>query len=137
MTEDQLAQTLLQRGFVPEIELRWGAPNLTQDFFGVLGRAEPNFCARGIPWFGPTEEQNLVLRLPEVEGHGIVKVGQRGDDANNRSWLDAFAQGFVIQADVARGGGCFESRAGRGGSVDARRELPHERRFLGIAEVQA
>src|SRR5260370_42485046 len=124
MAEDQLAQTLLQRGFVPEIELRWGAPNLTQDFFGVLGRAEPNFCARGIPWFAPTEEQNLVLRLAEVEGHGIVHVFQSADHAQNRSWVDAFTQRFATPSDGAPGDRCFQSCAGRGQSVDDLRELP-------------
>src|SRR5260370_17634123 len=124
MTEDQIAQTLLQRGFVPEIELRWGAPNLTQDFFGVLGRAEPNFCARGIPWFAPTEEQNLVLRLAEVEGHGIVHVFQSADHAHNRSWVDAFTQGFVIQAAVAPGDRCFQSCPGPAQSVPDLPDLP-------------
>src|ERR1051326_2275112 len=67
----------------------------------------------------------------------FVNVVQNADDSKHRCGVYPFAQGFVVEADVATSDGNLEFLAGLCKAVDGLRELPHDRRLLGISEIQA
>ena len=73
-----------------------------------------------------------------LEGNGHRRGGlHQSHDAQHRRGIDALAQGFVVQADVAAGDRRLEEAAGLGHAFDGFHELRHDLRPLGIAEVQA
>src|SRR5579864_4020825 len=67
----------------------------------------------------------------------FMNIVENADDSKYRCGVDPFAQGFVIEADVAASDGNFQFLAGLGDAVDGLGELPHDRRLLGISEIQA
>ena len=66
-----------------------------------------------------------------------MHVFENADHAQHRRGINSFAQSFVVEADVAAGDGNFQLLAGFGDAVNHLRELPHDVRLFGIAEVQA
>src|SRR5215472_15418131 len=68
---------------------------------------------------------------------GFVHVLENAEYTDHRSRINAFAQSFVVKADVPAGDRDLELLAGFGHAVDHLRELPHDVRLLRIAEVQA
>ncbi len=62
---------------------------------------------------------------------------ENAEDTDDRRWIDGFAEGFVVEADVAAGDGRAEGGAGFGEAVDGFTELPHHFGFFGAAEVEA
>src|SRR5271157_339006 len=77
-----------------------------------------------------------MSRCAKVRTHSLVYVFQDPHHADNRSGINPFAQGLVVEAYVAAGDWSFQLFASLGHAVDGLRELPHHLRFLGIAEVQ-
>ena len=75
--------------------------------------------------------------LAEVHAGCFVHVFKNADDANHGRGIDAFAQSFVVEADIATGDGNFKLFARFGDAVDHLRELPHDVRLLRVAEVEA
>src|ERR1051326_7144107 len=67
----------------------------------------------------------------------FVNIVQNADDSKHRRGVYPFAQGFVVEADIATSDGNLEFLAGLCKAVDGLRELPHDRRLLGISEIQA
>src|SRR5579864_2254587 len=66
----------------------------------------------------------------------FVHVVENPHDAKHGRGIDSLAESFVVEADVAAGDWNIEVFAGLGDAVDGLRELPHNVRFFGIAEVQ-
>src|ERR1700690_2959343 len=67
----------------------------------------------------------------------FADVVENSNYTENRRRINSFAQSLVVEADVAAGNGNFEFLASLGDAVNRLRELPHDVRLFGIAEVQA
>src|SRR5260221_9854 len=72
-------------------------------------------------------------RLLEVHAHRRARRHQ-AHDSHHRRRPDAFAQRFVIQADVATRDRRLEELARVGDALDRLHQLRHDLRTLGIAE---
>ena len=66
-----------------------------------------------------------------------MNVFENADDSDHGCWIDSFAQGFVIKADVAASNRNVKFLAGLSDAINHLRELPHDVRLLWIAEIQA
>ena len=75
------------------------------------------------------------LRCWKCTGDRHSRLHQ-ADDAEDRRGVDAFAEGLVVEADVAAGDGRFEERAGFGDAFDGFDQLRHDFGAFGIAEVE-
>src|SRR5882762_1964537 len=78
-----------------------------------------------------------VTFLAEGDFQDVRGVIENAEDADDRRWIDGFAESFVIEADVAAGDGRAEGGAGLGEAVDGFAELPHHFGFFGAAEIEA
>ena len=86
----------------------------------------------------PMPPSSITLRPRVLEGNGHRLAGlQRPHDAQHRRGINAFAQSFVVQADVAAGNGSVEEAAGFRDPFDRLHQLRHDLGPLGIAEIQA
>src|SRR6266849_6491250 len=83
-------------------------------------------------------EQNddvaLVAEGDLQDSRGVV---ENAEDADDRRGVDGFAEGFVVEADVAAGDGGAEGGAGFGEAVNGFAELPHYFWLLGAAKIEA
>src|ERR1039457_5198231 len=68
---------------------------------------------------------------------GLVHVLEHPHDSKHGRGIYGFAQRLVVEADVAAGDGNFQFLASLRDPIDRLRELPHDVRLFGIAEVQA
>src|SRR5207248_671854 len=73
----------------------------------------------------------------EVRERGFASVFENADHSEHRRGINAFAQGLVVEADIATGNWDFKFLASFGDPINDLRKLPHDMRFFGIAEVQA
>src|SRR5580704_5911341 len=67
----------------------------------------------------------------------LVHVVESSDYTEHRRGINSFTQSFVVKADVAAGDGNLKLLTGFSDAVDGLRELPHDVRLFGIAEVEA
>jgi len=80
---------------------------------------------------------SITLRPLVLEGDGHRLAGfERADDAHHGRGINAFAQSFVVQADVAAGDGSVEETASFRDPFDGRTSCAMISRPFGIAEVQ-
>ena len=86
----------------------------------------------------PTPPTSMIVRPTFWNGIGIGgAVFSSADDADHRGGVDAFAEGLVVEADVAAGDRRIEEAAGFGHAFDGFHELRHDLGPLGVAEVEA
>src|SRR6267378_2550063 len=83
------------------------------------------------------EEEDDVALVAEGDFQDLRGVVENAEDADDRRWIDGFAESFVVEADVAAGDGRAEGGAGFGEAVDGFAELPHHFGFFGAAEIKA
>src|SRR5258708_31008821 len=83
------------------------------------------------------EEEEDVGFVTEGDFQDAGGVAENAEDADDRRWIDGFAESFVVEADVAAGNGRAEGSAGFGEAVDGFAELPHHFGLFGAAEVEA
>ena len=62
---------------------------------------------------------------------------EHADHADDRRRIDRAAVGLIVEAHVAAGNRHVERAAGGRDPLDGFRELPHDRRPLGVSEIQA
>ncbi len=134
---DHLHESFLQRRFLFQFQRRRKPPNLAQQLLCVLGGAEFGLDIRGVSRFRSSDDKQRKSGLAEIGADGFVHVFHDSHDANHRRWIDAFAERLVVEADIAAGDWGFQLLAGLGDAINGLRELPHDMRLLGIAEVQA
>src|ERR1700723_2690173 len=68
---------------------------------------------------------------------GLVYVVENPHYSEYGSGIDAFAQGLIVEADVATGDWDLKLLAGLGYAIDGLRKLPHDMRLFRIAEFRA
>src|SRR5258708_36170049 len=78
-----------------------------------------------------------VTFLAEGDFQDVRGVVENAEDADDRRWIDRFAESFVVEADVAAGDGSAEGGAGFGEAVDGFAELPHHFGLFGAAKIEA
>src|ERR1700687_3704769 len=83
------------------------------------------------------QEEYGVAFVAEGDFQDVRGVVENAKDADDRRRVDGFADGFVVEADVAAGDGRAEGGAGFGEAVDGFAELPHHFGLFGAAEVEA
>src|SRR6266849_2355779 len=83
------------------------------------------------------EQNDDVAFIAEGDFQDAGGVVENTEDANDRGGVDGFAEGFVVEADVAAGDRRAEGGAGFGDAVDGFAELPHHFGLFGAAEVEA
>src|SRR4029079_11293977 len=86
-----------------------------------------------IPGCGGDEDD--VAGLPRSRKE--ANVGNEPDAANARRGWERPSVGVVVQRDVARDDGDAEGIGRRSDALDCLLQLPPDRRFLRIAEVEA
>src|SRR5580693_856258 len=67
---------------------------------------------------------------------GLMHVVENPHHSKDGRRINALAQRFVVEADVATCDGNFQLLAGLGDAIDSLRKLPHDVRLLGIAKVE-
>src|SRR5262245_37758710 len=82
------------------------------------------------------EDHHRVAPTLQTATDHAVRMLEESDDANHRGRIDRFAVGFVVETDVAARNRHTERAARGADSFDGARELPHDGRPLGIAEIQ-
>src|SRR5260370_16168629 len=83
------------------------------------------------------EEEDDVALVAEGDFSDARGVFENAEDADDRRWIDRFAESFVVEADVAAGDGSAEGGAGFGEAVDGFAELPHHFGLFGAAKIEA
>src|SRR5262245_23874623 len=59
----------------------------------------------------PQQTDHLTITFEPASGNTLHRFNQT-DDANDRRWVDAFTQCFVVEAHIAACYGCFKCSAG-------------------------
>src|SRR5437899_803181 len=83
------------------------------------------------------EKKDDVARVAEGHFKHAGNVVENAEHADDGSGIDRFAEGFVVEADVASGDGRAESQRSFGYAVDHLRKLPHDFGLFRAAEVEA
>src|SRR5216683_3319863 len=83
------------------------------------------------------EQNDDVAFLTKGDFLDVRGVFDHAEDADDRRRVNGFAEGFVVEADVAAGDGRVEGGAGLGEAVDGFAELPHHLGLFGAAEIEA
>src|SRR5271163_1821568 len=83
------------------------------------------------------EEKNNVACIAEGDFQDAVYVIENAENTDDWRGIDRFAEGFVVEADVAAGDGRAEFVAGDGEAVDGFAELPHDLRLFWAPEIEA
>ena len=120
----------LQRALRRQIERRRFSPDNVVHHFQVLAASELAGAIRA-------QQHDHVARLLETAVHDAIRVLEEADDADDRRGMDRAAVRLVVEADVAAGNRHAKGAACRADALNRLRELPHDRRPLGVAEVQA
>src|SRR5205823_2201393 len=83
------------------------------------------------------EQDDKVAGVAEGDFQDAGDIVKDAEHADHGRRVDGFAEGFVVEADVAAGDGRAKGGAGVGDAVDRFAELPHHFRLLRAAEVEA
>src|SRR3989442_2861023 len=83
------------------------------------------------------EENNDIFFFAKSHFERAVRVFDHAQNANNRRWVDGFAQRLIVEADVATGNGSAERGAGFRESIDGLAELPHHFGLFRASKIQA
>src|ERR1035437_5948047 len=129
---DDFADGLLHAFVAVEIRRGRQAPKLRFDFLCLRCAVEANLVA------GPcaAQQDHTAARVLERNCHWGSGFHQPHDADDGRG-VDAAAEGFVVEADIAAGDGRVEEAAGLGHAFDGLDELGHDFGALGVAEVEA
>src|SRR5271166_2900375 len=83
------------------------------------------------------EEDDDIPFLSKRYFHNTGGVVENAENADHRRWVNGFAEGFVVEADVAAGDRRAKFGTGDSKAVDGFAELPHNVRFFRATEIEA
>ena len=83
------------------------------------------------------KQQDDVTAVLKSPPHDAIGVLQQADDADDRCRVNRTTIGLVVEAHIAASNRHVERAARRPDALDRFRELPHDRRPLRVAEVEA
>ena len=83
------------------------------------------------------EQDDKVAGVAEGDFQDAGDIVKDAEHADHGRRVDGFAEGFVVEADVAAGDGRAEGGAGFGEAVDSFAELPHHLGLFRAAEIEA
>src|SRR5262249_40426422 len=136
-------ETIDQAPFGGEVDSGRFACHGGADGFCVLGGGEFAGEQRFLAALGMTsggtgavEQDDGVAGGAEGDFEDPGCVVEQAEDADDGSWIDGFAEGFIVEADVAAGDGCAEGGRGAGDAIYRLGELPHDFGFFRATEVQ-
>ena len=87
-------------------------------------------------FFGFTQKQYHISSLFPVLGCFMLRVFHQPDDPDQRSRVDCFTFGFVVEADIPSSYRQFEALACFTNSCHRFPKLPEDFRFFWISEIQ-
>src|SRR5690242_21336223 len=80
------------------------------------------------------EEDDCVACVSESDFQGFGGIVENSENADDGRGKNGFAEGFVVEADVAAGNGRTEGGAGFADAVDGLGKLPHDFGLFGRSE---
>src|SRR5262249_50203969 len=80
------------------------------------------------------KEHNHIAGILESPAHHAIGVFEHSHHADDRSRINGFAVGLVVETDIAAGDWHVQGAASFANTFHRSRELPHDRRPLRVAE---